>query len=90
MGISANDTEFEETTSKANALLNEMKTWIDSNMSQEAWPRLSKPKALGLNYAFNGGGFSDEKAEARSSVINGLDGYIEALDQLIKHDGWDK
>ena len=87
---SANDTGFDETTSKANALLNEMKTWIECTMSPEAWPRLSRPKALGLNYAFNGAGFSGENAEARNSVINGLDGYIEALDQLIKHDGWDK
>ena len=87
---SANDIEFNETTSKANALLNEMKTWIESNMSQEGWSRLSRPKNLHLNYTFSGGGFSGADAQSRNDVINGLDGYVEALDQLIMHGGWDK
>jgi len=87
---SANDIEFDETTSNANALLNEMKTWIESNMSQEGWSRLSRPKTLGLTYTFNGAGFSVANAQSRDSVINGIDGYVEALDQLIMHGGWDK
>ena len=87
---SADDSAFEDATSKANELLNEMKAWIESNMSQEAWLRVSRSKELDLIYAFNGERFSAEKAQARNGVINGLDGYVEGLDQLIKHGGWDK
>ena len=87
---SSDDGAFEEATLSANVLLNEMKMWIEASMSQEAWLRVSRPKDIGLDYAFNGDGWSSEKAQDRNSVINGLDGYVDGLDQLIKHEGWDK
>ena len=86
----ANDVEFDQQTAKADALLNDLKNWVDAEMSAEAWSRLSRPKEIALHYTFTGDGFAADKSQARDGVINGVDGYVEAIDNLIKSDGWDK
>ena len=84
------DAAFDQQTEKADILLNEMKVWVDAQMSTETWMRLSRQKAIALHYTFAGKDFAADKADARDGVINGVDGYIEAIDDLIKNDGWDK
>ena len=84
------DAEFDQQTEKADILLNEMKVWVDTQMSAEAWIRLSRQKTISLHYTFAAKDFAADKADARDGVINGVDGYIEAIDDLIKNDGWDK
>ena len=87
---SVSDEEFLAIATDANLTLNNLQDWTTETMSENAWTRLQKPIPVGLHYAFNGEGFDSSKKEYRNSCINGIDGYINALDELIKYDGWDK
>ena len=87
---SVDDVNFDLTTKNAENLLNDMKLWVGGNISPEAWVRLSRPKTLGLVFHFNGSGFGEDQAQSRNGVINAVDGFVEGLDELIKHSGWDQ
>ena len=87
----ASETEFSEQKILLEAVLSELHDWVVPNMSQAAWDRLVSPYRTAGGWTYSGLGPSDPNFyNLRDNVLSLNQARIGILDEMIKHDAWDR